>query len=118
MDSPFVQSSVALSPVQSPVALPSIQPSVALFTAQTPFVNFNFEDQPTEPIVIDIDEETPLSSPSPQPSDIVDLSLIDQGRSVALDEYVPIYAYLLTVKIFFMHSQINITHTQSQQLFI
>ncbi|XP_077088033.1 uncharacterized protein LOC143739405 isoform X2 [Siphateles boraxobius] len=87
-----VQSPVALSPVQSPVALslvqslPSVQPSVALFTAQTPFINFNFEDQPTEPIVIDIDEETPLSSPSPQQSDIVDLSLIDQGRSVALDE--------------------------------
>ncbi|XP_077057394.1 uncharacterized protein LOC143710316 [Siphateles boraxobius] len=110
VDSPFVQSSVALSPVQSPVALspvqspvalspvqspvalspvqslPSVQPSVALFTAQTPFINFNFEDQPKEPIVIDIDEETPLSSPSPQQSDIVDLSLIDQGRSVALDE--------------------------------
>ncbi|XP_056099424.1 uncharacterized protein LOC130078001 isoform X3 [Rhinichthys klamathensis goyatoka] len=81
-----VQSSVALSRVQSPVALPSVQPSVALFTAQTPFIHFNFEDQPTEPIVIDIDEETPLSSPSPQQSDIVDLSLIDQGRSVALDE--------------------------------
>ncbi|XP_077082134.1 uncharacterized protein LOC143735778 [Siphateles boraxobius] len=87
-----VQSPVALSPVQSPVALspvqslPSVQPSVALFTAQTPFINFNFEDQPKEPIVIDIDEETPLRSPSPQQSDIVDLSLIDQGRSVALDE--------------------------------
>ncbi|KAK7127219.1 hypothetical protein R3I94_018411 [Phoxinus phoxinus] len=95
------QSPVALSPAQSPVALASAQSpvalaSAALFTAQTPFINFNFEDQPTEPIVIDIDEETPLSFPSPQQSDIVDLSLIDQGRSVALDEYVPIYAYLLS----------------------
>ncbi|CAM4672662.1 unnamed protein product [Leuciscus chuanchicus] len=86
-----VQSPVALSPVQSPVALASAQSpvalaSAALFTAQTPFIHFNFEDQPTEPIVIDIDEETPLSFPSPQQSDIVDLSLIDQGRSVALDE--------------------------------
>ncbi|RXN22005.1 G2 M phase-specific E3 ubiquitin- ligase-like protein [Labeo rohita] len=104
MDSSFVQSSVALSPVQSPVtptsaqpavvlptaqspaALPYVQPSVASFTAQTPFINFNFEDQPAEPIVIDIDEETPHSSPSPQPSDIVDLSLIGQGSSVVLDE--------------------------------
>ncbi|TRY56743.1 hypothetical protein DNTS_027368, partial [Danionella cerebrum] len=31
--------------------------------------------EPTEPVVIAIDEETPLSSPSPQPTDFVNLSL-------------------------------------------
>lgn len=81
------------------------------------FINFNFEDQPTEPIVIDIDEETPLSSPSPQPSDIADLSLIDQGRSVALDEYVPIYADLLTVKKYFLCiRKLTYTHTKPPTL--
>ncbi|XP_067298642.1 uncharacterized protein [Pseudorasbora parva] len=80
------QSPVALTSAQSPVALTSAQSPVALTSAHSPvaLTSFNFEDQPTEPIVIDFDEETPLSSPSPQPSDIVDLSLMDQGRSVAV----------------------------------
>ncbi|TRY65131.1 hypothetical protein DNTS_022286, partial [Danionella cerebrum] len=69
---------------QSPVPLSYVEPVVDLFTTHSAVFNLNAVE-PTEPVVIAINEETPLSSPFSQPTDIIDVSLDQEMAQEKVD---------------------------------